>query len=157
MNTKIIKSSRGHDIIVDESDYEWLSSYTWHVKNNGYAVRNYGGSLRLQVLMHRMILGLTDPKEKGDHKDRNKLNNTRDNLRLSTSRQNSCNRSKIKGTSSKYMGVSWFKRDKKWLVSIKHNNRSYHVGVFFSEVAAAMAYDEKARLFHGEFANLNFK
>lgn len=141
--------------MVDDADYDWLNSFKWQVFNTGYAVRNYGGKLRLKQSMHRMILGLTDPKIKCDHKDRNRLNNCRGNLRVVTERQNSMNKSSAKGSSSKYLGVCWVKTRKKWVANIKMNNKTKFLGHFEKEVDAAIKYNEYATFLHGEYANLN--
>jgi hypothetical protein len=143
--------------LVDDCDFEWLSKFTWHFKVSGYATMNYGGTLRKQIAMHRVILGISDSAIQVDHKDHNKLNNCRGNLRVCTGKQNGANRSPRKGSTSNYLGVSWFKRDKKWICHIKKDGKSKHLGVFNDENEAARAYDSAARSIHGEFANLNFK
>jgi len=43
--------------------------------------------------------------------------------------------------SSSFRGVSWHKRSKKWIARIWDGNRSLHVGIFSSEVQAALAVD----------------
>lgn len=155
MDFREIIASNGQIIIVDPDDYENLVKYNWHVKTNGYAVMNYGGSLRLQKLMHRVILNLTDKSIFADHINRNKLDNRKINLRTANHKQNGANRSAQKGGTSKYLGVSWFKRDKKWISHIKINGKNKHLGVFLNEEEAAMAYNKAAAQQYGEYANLN--
>jgi predicted GIY-YIG superfamily endonuclease len=65
--------------------------------------------------------------------------------------------SKHKNTTSKYKGVSWFKRDECWRSWIHYNGKQQHLGYFHLEIDAANAYDEAAKKYFGEFANLNFK
>jgi hypothetical protein len=91
-----------------------------------------------------------------DHIDHNTLNNTKRNLRICTKSQNATNQRPRKDGSSKYKGVCWHKRDKKWQARIHHNNRNLHLGSFNSQRAAALAYDSAARKYHKEFACLNF-
>lgn len=62
---------------------------------------------------------------------------------------------KHNGSTSNYLGVSWFKRDSCWRGWIKHNGKQIHLGYFDTEVEAAKAYNEKAIELFGEFANLN--
>jgi len=59
-------------------------------------------------------------------------------------------------STSKYKGVCWDKRNKKWGVTIQANKKKYHLGYFKDEIDAAKAYDKKAKKLHGQFACLNF-
>jgi hypothetical protein len=58
--------------------------------------------------------------------------------------------------SSRYKGVSWHKRDKKFYAAIKLNGRPKHLGAFIDEREAARAYDAAAREHFGDFAVCNF-
>lgn len=77
---------------VDNEDYELVSKYSWHLRD-GYAVTK--GRLpdgrRTTIQMHRLVKGTTDPYTIVDHLDRNRLNNTRSNLREVTPKENANN------------------------------------------------------------------
>jgi hypothetical protein len=60
------------------------------------------------------------------------------------------------GMYSKYKGVTFNKNRNKWTSSVFVNGKSIHVGTFTDEIEAAKAYDEAAKMYQGEFANLNF-
>lgn len=77
---------------VDTADYELVSNYTWHMRD-GYAVTKakLPDGRRATLQMHRLITGTTDPFVIVDHIDRNRLNNTRSNLREFTPKQNANN------------------------------------------------------------------
>ena len=47
---------------------------------------------------------------------------------------------------SKYVGVSWNKRDKKWKAEITINGKIKHLGYYHDEKEAARIYDEQAAL-----------
>jgi len=47
-------------------------------------------------------------------------------------------------------------RKTKYYATIKHNNKTKHLGTFVLEKDAALAYDAAAYKLHGEFAYLNF-
>lgn len=153
----IIKS---HTVIVDDEDAEFVKSRKWNVKvlpcGRSYAytnIRHHGK--RYQIMLHHCVVG----RIKGidiDHKNRNSLDNRRENLRFATRQQNSCNSQKRRTqTSSKFRGVCWNKRDQKWKAYIKHHQRRISIGNFTAEVAAAKAYNVKSLELHGEFASLN--
>ena len=67
------------------------------------------------------------------------------------------NRKSRKNSTSKYKGVSWYKRTNKWRAIITVNGKNKYLGYFTSETETAAVYDLHARKHFGEFANLNFK
>ena len=73
-----------------------------------------------------------------DHIDNNKLNNALDNLQIITNRQNTSKR--ITKYSSKYVGVSFDKKNEKWMSSIRINGKSKHLGRFNTEEEARNKY-----------------
>ena len=73
-----------------------------------------------------------------NHIDFDKKNNKVINLELVTTRENS-NKKHLKST-SKYTGVSWNKRDKKWRSYIYINGKLKHLGYYESELEAHEAY-----------------
>jgi HNH endonuclease/AP2 domain len=105
------------------------------------------------LVAERMNMILKDDEEI-DHKDRNRLNNQRDNLRSATRQEQVQNTTKRKNTASKYKGVSWWKN--KWKARIVINGKSIHLGYFDNEEDAARAYDRAAKRAFGEFMVLNF-
>ena len=107
------------------------------------------------MLLHRFILGIIDPKIFIDHIDGNPLNNQRSNLRIVTNQQNQFNQIKRPNTSSKYKGVSWYKRRNSWVATIRYNKKTYNLGYFKTEEEAALAYNEKASELFGKHARLN--
>jgi hypothetical protein len=154
---KTIPLTQGKVALVDDEDYEWLSRWKWYAILNGhtwYAARkDCSGDRPRAVSMHRQIMG--EPEGKVDHIDGDGLNNQRGNLRLATDPQNLWNSRKRRG-SSKFKGVYWTKRNKRWRAAITHLGVKKHLGYFDSEEAAARAYDRAAKEFFGPFARLNF-
>ena len=86
-----------------------------------------------------------------DHIDGNRLNNSISNLRVCSSRENNLNKTRKSNTKSGRKGVSWYKRDSKWEVRIKHKNKNLHLGLFDDIDEASKVYEEKAKELHGEF------
>ena len=112
------------------------------------------------VYVHRFVLSrmlgreLTS-KDRVDHANGNGLDNRRCNIRLCEHRQNMWNQGGRKNTSSKYKGVTYFKRDGNWQAKIAPNGKTVHLGYFKTEEEAAKAYNDKAVELFSEFAKLN--
>lgn len=146
---KTITLTQGKVALVDDEDYELVSSYVWHF--NVYAKRKsrkIEGSAR-NINMHTFIMG----RKSLDHINRNKLDNRRSNLRVCTPGQNMANRAPYHG---KFKGVSWNKKHKSWVAQLQVNRHAKHIGYFKTAKDAARAYDERAKETWGEFACLNF-
>lgn len=58
-------------------------------------------------------------------------------------------------TSSQYKGVSYSKKSKKWLASIRPDGLSISIGLYSSEIEAALAYNEAAIKYFGPSAFQN--
>ncbi len=154
---KEIELTQGKVALIDDGDFEWLSRWKWRYHNKGYATRSsYINRYKtIEVLMHREIMNTPKGMET-DHKDFNKLNNQRSNLRVCDRYQNMRNRKPNRGNSY-YKGVSFSKRDNIWRAVIFYDGKQVFVGHFKNEEEAARAYDRKAKELFGEFAYLNFK
>lgn len=160
-NTKLIPLTQDKFAIVDVEDYDMLMQWKWMAKFDGYnwyARRNqygFGNGKSKTILMHRLILGITDATIMVDHKDGNGLNNSRSNIRICTPQQNTFNRRKQTNTTSKFYGV-YLDRGY-WNAGIKHNGKRKNLGNYPTEEDAAKAYDAEAKKLFGEFATINFK
>ena len=144
--------------LVDEEDYIKVSKYTWTLHRNGktqYAKSRSRGSL---VLMHTVITGY----DFVDHIDRNGLNNCRNNLRLGNKIKNSANVGLMSTNVSGYRGVHLAKHFKirPWVAQLSGEGRGYKpwcvvIGRFESPEDAAVAYNEVALEWFGDYAYLN--
>lgn len=153
---KIIPLTQGKTCSVDDADYRWLSRFRWFAAFDGYnwyAVTKLNGK---SVGMHRLLCAISDPKIKVDHHDHNGLNNQRENLRVCTHQQNSRNMGlRRKLNKSGYKGVSWKKKNNKWVAQIKVGPEVRYLGLFSDPRDAALAYDRVAIAEFGDFAATN--
>ncbi len=154
-----IPLTRGRFVKVDPEDYLWLSQFRWCCKLNAdtcYAIRHIQVAGRWKrIYMHRQIMA-TPPGLVCDHVNHDGLDNRKHNLRNCTAAQNNANRRSAPTASSQYVGVSWDKRRRIWVVHIKKHGVPKYLGQFEDEEDAARAYDRAAWALHGEYANLNF-
>ena len=95
-------TTSGDEFYFDLSDYEKIKLICWSIAANGYLVGWLNGKC---YLMHRYIIGNDCIGMLVDHKDHNKLNNRRSNLRVCTRSENITNSYSSKG----YKGVYWEK------------------------------------------------
>lgn len=159
---KEIPLTKGYVALVDDDDYDELIKYHWRVrvfKHTSYATRVMRiNGVQRTISMHRQILGILDtPELRADHIDFNGLNNQKSNLRTCTHQQNNKYKQSAKKSRSKYLGVAPISKlhNKRYRATIYHNYKQYHLGYYATEEEAALAYNEAAKKFHGEFANLN--
>lgn len=148
----------GNYALVDDADYEWLNQWRWYADkkhNRFYAARQIRiGEKQAVTYMHRAILRITESKIMGDHINGNGLDNQRDNIRICTHKQNQDNKSGLGGT-SKYKGVCLEKRKNLWRAQLGCNGKQIYLGAFSNENDAAIAYNNAAIKYQGEFARLN--
>lgn len=75
-----------------------------------------------------------------DHIDNDKTNNILSNLQLITQREN-CSKDR-RGT-SKYTGICWCKKNKKWVSQIRINGKLKYLGLFTEEIEASEKYQKE--------------
>jgi hypothetical protein len=152
---KAIPLNHGKFTIVDDDDYPLLSKLKWRAMRCNdiwYAVRTGTlGKKKIAIEMHRVILGF--PGTDIDHRDRDGLNNTRNNLRVATRGENRANSRVSKRSKSGFKGV-WMQNGK-WVAKVRHNGRVYCFGTFTDAKEASDAYIDGARKHFGEFARAN--
>lgn len=159
---KEIKLDCGSIVLVDDEDYAYITTcYDLYINNHGYVQCKINDKYKgkkmglFSMTLHKILV---HPDKSGrsinvDHKDGNKLNNQKENLRVITHRQNMMN-SKSNAGKSKYKGVYKYKDDI-WQVMIRQNDKNITLGTYLTEDAAGNCYNYYAKKYYGEFAWLN--
>lgn len=149
---KELKLTTGETALLDDADHAWASQYNWY-SVEGYASTTVNG---IVLYLHRELLKPTAGLQV-DHRDKNKLNNQRSNLRLATDVQNKMNRGCAKTNPTRFKGVKLYpERAKPYMSRINWEKKTIYLGCYTTAEAAAKAYDAKALELYGEFAQLNF-
>lgn len=163
-STITIYLNKGYTTIIDRVDAD-LADFDWRVqviRTNTYTSRRIMGDDGKQITIHlhrvileRMISRNLLANEVVDHINHDGLDNRRQNLRVATFSQNSANSRKIakRGTSI-YKGVMKLK-DGRFSAEVVCKHKRHRLGIFKTEVEAAIAYNLGATQMHGEFACVN--
>ena len=145
----VIQASKHEFIIVDDNDFEKVKKFRWYVNRMGYAAND----ATPRKLMHRLIMNF--PKGGIDHKNGNKLDNRKSNLRPCNQSENMANAPKRKTNLSGYKGVSWDKKYSKWEAYLTKDCKHIFLGYFDDRKEAALAYNQRAIKEFGGFCKLN--
>lgn len=144
---------------ISEEDVEFCALHSWTIGKHGYARTSINmRPVDLQVLIGRRMGLETRFGRVIDHKNRDKSNYRRSNLRSVTRRQSQLNKDIQSNNTSGYIGVAWFERDKCWRAYFNVvGGKRKHLGYFDCPIKAARHRDFVAKKIDGEFAVLNFQ
>jgi hypothetical protein len=157
---RFIPLTQGQKAIVDTSDFEFLNTWNWSAnydpKMRSFYARAWDIQSHKIINMHRLLLGCTNNKERGDHINHDTLDNRRHNLRKCTHAANCKNQRKSINSPWKYKGAYWRRDMQKWHAKFSINGKAIHLGYYLTEIEAAKMYDAAAKKYYGAFAALNF-
>lgn len=126
-------------IVDDDNIYYTLKSHKINF-NGKYASILVG---KKKWSLSRFIMNYSG-KKYVDHTDSNKLNNQKSNLRILDAKGNGQNKSSAKNSSSKFVGVSYITKDKKWSAYITIDDKTKSLGRYNTEHEAVLIRDKKA-------------
>lgn len=150
---KYIPLTQGKQTLVDDADFEIFSQWKWQL-NGKYARRSWRENGKVKnMTMHRLIMNPSKDMQI-DHINGDKLDNRKENLRITDSIGNNRNVNSKIGKSG-YKGVGWYEKTKKWGAVITVDYKHIWLGGFEDPREAAKAYNNAAIKYFGEFARLN--
>lgn len=151
-----IPLTQGKFTLVDKQDFESVSKHKWcFSKTTGYALRalpRVHGKKKHEYL-HRVICKAPEGYHI-DHKNCDRLDNRRSNLRFASKADNQRNKPRQKNNTSGFKGVSWHSHNKMWVAKLHINRKRVHLGYFKDPAEASKAYEVGAQKHFGQFARL---
>ncbi|MDU0429171.1 AP2 domain-containing protein [Staphylococcus chromogenes] len=139
----------GEKVYVDDIDYDRVSRYTWYKDFSGNAryIRTVMYETRKPILLTTFILKGSFQKVRNNDFTRNNLTTKGNKNRWSMA---------LPGGTSKYKGVYWNKKRKKWVVCIRADGKTKYLGAFSNEDEAAKAYNKAVDKYWGGQGYKNF-
>lgn len=145
-------SNTKEEILFDKEDYELIKNYCWRVDAYGYVVTSakneLSGKYNKIIKMHQLL----SPCLNGyviDHKNGNKLDNQRNNLRMCRQSDNVKNHVVHKTSTTGVSGVTWNKKNQNWRVRI---GKDISVGSFANFDNATNARKNAEEKYFGEYS-----
>jgi hypothetical protein len=149
MATNIPLTNSEQYALVDDEDADRVNSYRWYVGTKGYILAYLGqaeDSRPIFAKLHRFVLDL-HPGDLGvDHRNRDKLDNRKENLRLATQTQNRQNLSRFSAHArSGYRNVYWVSAKQAWRGSLRLGSTT-KTTKYFTDLDEAIEATRKLRL-----------
>ena len=141
-------TTSGITFLIDTEDLDRVSKYCWNKNNQGYIVSRIGNKI---IRLHRFILNINDERII-DHKNRDKTDNRKMNLRIATKQQNNINRGAPRNNTTGVKGIRKSANGKKYVAQIGKDGRAIHIGTYDTIEEARQARNKKEIELFGEFA-----
>lgn len=154
-NVAFLPLTKGYVAIIDADDADRVGRFCWTAsveKHTIYAMRkDYSDGHCRTLKLHRFIIAAPLGIHV-DHRNRNGLDNRKENLRFATKSQNMANRVNSRPPASGFRGVTFDSNKKRWTATIAADGKTYRLGHFRHAEDAADAYRRAQMSLHGEFA-----
>lgn len=144
--------------VIDKHNLRLVKSVpgTWGVRYNQKTKSYYAqtqirlNGKRIRVNMHRLIAKTPEGMDT-DHLNHDTLNNTEDNLKVTTRVENSQNTRKKKNNTSGFIGVCYHKHTGKWRAYVMLNRKQIHGGLFKTPEEAYQRHLELKQQYHSYY------
>lgn len=152
---KVFLENSEEYFLIDQED-SWILEQTWYKRDSGYITcSSYNG--KSNMYLHRLIMSkyFNIENKMIDHKNRNKLDNRKENLRICTISENNRNSSMCKNNKSGIIGVSKYyetKKGIKWRACIKIKGKTIQLLNSYNFQDCVMARLKAEKEYYGEFA-----
>ena len=139
-----------NEFYFDLEDYDKIKDYCWYYDKEGYVVSHRSGTKnnRKGIKMHRVLF---PDSEKVDHIKHVNYDNRKSELRVVTSSQNGMNKSLLPNNTSGITGVSYSRKENRWVAHIGINGKN-HQRRFISFEDAVKQRKEWEEQYFGEYS-----
>lgn len=138
--------------LFDLDDLPIIESRSWYVDKDGYLTSSYYYLGVLRIIRFHRIVAHPKPGQRVDHKNRNRADNRKQNLRCCSFSENNRNRGLYSTNTSGVTGVVFNKKRKQWMATIMHDHKRIFIGRFPNKSDAIKARLEAEIHLFGEFA-----
>lgn len=144
----------GSLFIVDEQRIPDIEQLKWHKNKDGY-ISNYTRKRKGVLLLHRWLLGITNPTVIVDHVNRDRLDCRLENLRVVTFHQNSCNHKLFITNQTGYAGVYYSNRSSRYEAKIGYMGKRIYLGASVDDpLYLSQLYNIAARYLYGDYVGI---
>lgn len=138
--------------LFDLDDLPVIESRSWYADKDGYLTSSYYYLGVLRIVRFHRIVAHPKPGQRVDHRNKNRADNRKQNLRCCSPAENNRNRGLYSTNTSGITGVAFDKKREKWVATIMFNHKRIFIGRYqWKEDAIAARLKTEAQLF-GEFA-----
>lgn len=143
---------KGERFCIDKEDYPLVKDYCWRIDKYGYVVANRRDGSNKIIRLHDFIMMHNSKNTIVDHKNWDKTDNRKQNLRIATKSQNNINIKRKLNNTSGYTGVTYNKRTNRYIARISLNNKRIFLGSFKDINDAIEARHNAEIKLHGEWS-----
>ena len=144
-------TENGDEFYFDKEDYEKIKDYYWYLNKDGYVISTPFHNSKT-ILMHRLVMDVSDSKVLVDHIYHHKNDNRKQFLRIVTKSQNAMNSLTPINNSSGQKGVYLYKRTQKWIAGLWINNKYISCGSYNLKEDAIKARLAAEKVYYGEYS-----
>ena len=158
---KKIPLTQGKFALVDNEDYPYLNRFKWsYHKDNKHVFRQGGTSSNRWIMYMEFLVKRKGSNDRYFFKNGNPYDLRKSNLEVRSLSNSAMGNRKTKILkTSKYRGVCWDKRNKKWCASLTKRIEGKRTKLLFefyeNEREAARKWNKKAKELYGEYAYQN--
>jgi hypothetical protein len=155
------RKAEGRRELVSKEDFEWANQWHWSIGPKGYVIRTDRSNGKRTLYLHKEIgkrMGFPAVMQ-ADHRNTNKLDARRSNLRAATNQLNQANVGRQKNNTTGFKGVTYRRKQGRWparyIARIGVSGTRVHLGCFETAEEAHAAYCAAAAKYFGDFARFN--